>query len=151
MNDPVAVVVVKPIPERPQPCAAREVGEQRGLAIAGIGQDEDDALIDLGGQPVEETVARQRLVPESGTLDFRELYGVAVHPVAVGSMRHRTGPGMPRAGDDRCPHPGLLGREGWGGANDTDWPLGVQRATASGHGPLARVAHPPVSCDLGGP
>ena len=88
----------------------REVGEERGLAVARVGEDEDDALMDLGGQPIEQAVARERLVPKRRALDLRELDRVAVHPVAVGSMRHRTGAGMPRAGDDRSPRLGLAGQ-----------------------------------------
>ena len=69
-RDPVAVVVVQPIPERPQAGPPGEVGQQRGLAVAGVGQDEDDPAVDLGVQPVEQPVPRQRLVAERRRLDL---------------------------------------------------------------------------------
>ena len=40
-GDPVPIVIFEPVPERPQPGAPREVGQQRRLAVAGIGEDED--------------------------------------------------------------------------------------------------------------
>ena len=113
-RDPVAVVVVEAIPERPQPRPPREVGEERRLAVAGVGEDEDHPVVDLGGEPVEEPVARERLVAQRRTLDLRGLDRVPVHPVAVGSMRHRTG--CRRAPGRRRPVPTArapgAGREG---------------------------------------
>ena len=93
--------------------------------------------MDLGGEPIEQAVARERLVPKRRALDLRELDRVTVHHVAVGSMRHRTGSGMPRAGDDRSPRSGLLGRPRNGRRRER-YGLAAQRVNeriASGHAP----------------
>ena len=101
-RDPVAVVLVEAIPERPQPRPSREVGEQRGLAVACVGQDEDHPVVDLGGQPIEQPVPGERLVPQRRALDLRGLDRVPVHSVAEGSMRERAGVGrMSRADGER--------------------------------------------------
>ena len=76
-GDPVAVVIVEAIPERPQPGPPREVGEQRGLAVAGVREDQDDPVVDLGAQPVEQPVSRERVVAQRRALDLRRLDRVA--------------------------------------------------------------------------
>ena len=63
----------------------REVGEERGLAVPGVGQQQDDPLVDLRGEPVEEPMARQGLLAQRRRLDLRVLDRVAAHVVAVGS------------------------------------------------------------------
>ena len=92
-RDPVAIILVQAIPERTQPRASREVGQQRGLAIACVSQDEDHPLVDLGGQPIEQPVPGERFVPQRRALDLGRLDRVPVHSVAEGSMRERAGGG----------------------------------------------------------
>ena len=90
-RDPVAIVLIEAIPERAQPRPSREVGQQRGLAVAGVRKDEDHAVVDLGGQPIEQPVPGERLVTQRRALDLRGLDRVPVHSVAEGSMRERAG------------------------------------------------------------
>ena len=101
-RDPVAVVVVQPIPQRPQPGPPREVGEQGRLAVAGVGEDQDDAAVDLGRQPIEQPIPRERLVAQRRALDLRGLDRVPVHSVASGSMCERVG-GSSRSDGDQAP------------------------------------------------
>ena len=84
-RDPVAVVLVEAIPERAKSRSTGEVGEERGLAVAGIGEDEDDPVVDLRGEPIEQPMTRQRLIPQRRRLDLRVLDRIAAHVVAVGS------------------------------------------------------------------
>ena len=49
----------------------REVGEQRRLAVTGVGEDQDDSAMDLDPQPVEQARSFERLVAERRTLDLR--------------------------------------------------------------------------------
>jgi hypothetical protein len=82
---PVAVVVVEAVPERAHARSTREVGEQRRLAVARIGEDQDDPPVDLRAQPVEQARSFQRFVAERRTLDLRQLDGVAVDLVGQGA------------------------------------------------------------------
>ena len=79
---PVAVVVIEPVPQRPDPGPPREVREQGRLAVAGVGQDQDDPVVDLGGDPIEQPVAGQRLVAKRRPLDLGGLDRVPGHAVA---------------------------------------------------------------------
>ena len=81
-RDPVPVVVVEPVPEGPHPAAPREIGQQRRLAVARVGQEHRDPAVDLHPQPVEQARTLQRLVPQRGSLHLLELDGVAVDLVA---------------------------------------------------------------------
>ena len=81
-RDPVAVFLVHPVPERPEAGPAGEVGEERRLAVAGVGDHEHDAVVDLDVEPVEQAVARQRLLAERRALDLADLDRVAAHTVA---------------------------------------------------------------------
>ena len=63
-GDPVPVVLVEAVPERAQAGSLREVGEQRRLAVAGIREHEDDPVVDLGGQPIEQPAACERVVAQ---------------------------------------------------------------------------------------
>ena len=86
-RDPVAIVVLEPVPQGPKAGPPREVGEQRRLAVARIGEDEDHAVVDLRAQPVQQPIAGERLVAQRRRLDLRELDRVAVQGVARGSVR----------------------------------------------------------------
>ena len=81
-RDPVAVVIVEPIPQGPHPGPAREVGQQRRLAVSGIGEHEDHAAVDLGVQPIEQPRPFEGLIAQRGTLDLCQLDGEAVDLVA---------------------------------------------------------------------
>ena len=81
-RDPVAVVVIEPVPEGPEPGPPREVGQERRLAVAGVGEDEDHPVMDLGREPIEQAVAGQGLVAQRRTLDLRGLDRIPVHSVA---------------------------------------------------------------------
>jgi hypothetical protein len=61
-GQPVAVVVVESVPQRSRSAPPREIGEERGLAVTGVGQDEDDAAVDLRPKPIEQTWSGERLV-----------------------------------------------------------------------------------------
>src|SRR5438034_11565631 len=52
---------VEAIPQGRQPTAPREVREERGLSVARVRGDEDDAVVDLDRQPLEQPVPAQRL------------------------------------------------------------------------------------------
>ena len=76
---PVAVATVEPEPQHPEPGSAREVGQQRCLAVAGLGGQEDDAPVDLDRQPIEQPIAREGLVAERRRLDLADLNRVVRH------------------------------------------------------------------------
>ena len=61
-RDPVPVVLVEPIPQRPQPGPTGEVRQQRRLAVSGVGEDQDDPVVDLGREPVQQAMTGQRLL-----------------------------------------------------------------------------------------
>ena len=92
-RDPVAVVGIESVPERPHPRAPSEIGEECRLAIPGVGEDEDDAAVDLGAQPVQQAWSFQRLVAERWTLDLRVLDRVAADLVAQVGTPGRRHPG----------------------------------------------------------
>ena len=150
-RDPVAIVVVEPVPQRAQPGPAREVGEERGLAVAGIGQQQDDPLVDLRGEPVEEPVARQGLLAQRRRLDLRVLDREAAHVVAVGSADLRGDGGSPtwtdrhqRALDRSLPDAGQRGPGERYGA----LALGVNGQIRTGHaGMVTTDPHPSLNCD----
>ena len=81
-RDPVPILLVHPVPERPEARPTGEVGEERGLAVARVGDHEDDAVVDLDVQPVEQPMARQRLLAERRALNLADLDRVAAHTVA---------------------------------------------------------------------
>ena len=99
-RDPVAVVLVEPVPQGPQPGPAREVRQERRLAVARVGEDQDDPVVDLGGQPVQQAVPGQRFLAKGWWLDLRVLDRKAAHVVTVGSGG-RCGGGRSRSGSDR--------------------------------------------------
>ncbi|MEO8571289.1 MAG: hypothetical protein ABI553_06265 [Chloroflexota bacterium] len=86
-RDPVAIVFIEAIPERSQTGPLGEIGEQRGLAVPGVREDQDHTVVDLSAQPVEEPVARKGVVAQRRTLDLRGLDRVAVHCVARSSVQ----------------------------------------------------------------
>ena len=104
-RDPVAILVVEPVPQGPQPRPLREIGKQRRLAVARVGQDQDHAMVDLGREPIEESIPGERLVPQGRALDLRRLDRVPVHSVASGSMCERVGRSL-RPHGDRVPASG---------------------------------------------
>jgi hypothetical protein len=77
-DGPVAVGLVQPVPETSDPGAPAEIGEKGGLAVAGIGHDQDEAGVDPDMEPVEEPVAPERLLGEERWLDLALLDRVAV-------------------------------------------------------------------------
>ena len=101
-RDPVPVLIVEPIPQGPQPRPLREIREEGGLAVTRIGEDQDHAMMDLGGQPVEEAISGESLVTQRRPLDFRRLDRVPVHSVASGSICERVG-GSTRSQGNRAP------------------------------------------------
>ena len=115
-GDPVAVLVVEPIPQRPQPGPLREIGEQRRLPVARVGQDQDDAMVDLGapanraGGPARAsrpaTAGAGPSRAGSGTRSSRS----PAAPCTNGSA------GLPRADGDRSPRAGRwdVPRADWG-------------------------------------
>ena len=102
--DPVAILLVDPVPDRSKPGAPREVGQESRLAVAGVGDDEHDPAVDLDVEPVEQPHPRQRLVAERRCLDLSRLDRIR-HAVprldadAIGCRIHRTS----RADRDRHP------------------------------------------------
>ena len=81
-GDPVAVIVVEAVPQGAKTSPRREIGQQRRLAIARFRQDEHQALMDLGVQPVKQAVARQDVVAKWRRLDLRRLDREGVHLVS---------------------------------------------------------------------
>ena len=153
-RDPVAIVRVEPIPERPHPASAGEVGKQGGLPVARIGEEQHDPAMDLDPQPVEQAWALERLVAQRGTLDLGELDRVAADLVAqVGT------PGTASTPADR-PGPTGIGN----GLLDGSWRrprCGAKRSDRSsavsterergrsGMGAMvARTAQPSISCEV---
>ncbi len=55
------------------------VGEEGRLPVAGIGGDEDGAVVSLGSQPVEQPVSLQCLVAKGRPLDLGALDGERAH------------------------------------------------------------------------
>ncbi len=60
----------------------REISEQRRLAVASLRQDEHQALVDLGVQPVKQAVAREDVVAQRRRLDLCRLDREGVHLVS---------------------------------------------------------------------
>ena len=124
--DPVAILLVDPIPEGPQPRASREVREERGLAVAGVADHEHDAAVDLDVQPVQQPRPGERLVAECGRLDLPGLDRVAGHAIPCSTRTRadvaiiaRPGPTATGARVSRVVLRGPMS-SGSGGANDTD-------------------------------
>ena len=151
-RDPVAIVLVEPVPDRPQSRPAGEVREERGLAVAGIGEHEDDALVDLRGQPIEQPMTCQGLLAQRRRLDLRVLDRKAAHVVAVGSAGWCGGdrPSARADGDRRTV-------AGWvpmgaldGGANDTErsWRVSTGGSGSAMAAMVPKPAYPPVSCEV---
>ena len=70
---PVAVPAIEAKPQHPQSGAPREIGKQRRLAIARLGGQQDGPTMDLDGQPVEQAIARERLLAQRRCLDLADL------------------------------------------------------------------------------
>ena len=92
--DPIPIIVVEPVPDRPEPGPAREVREERRLAVAGVGDHEEHAAVDLRLEPVEQARARKDLVAQRGRLNFSRLdrvahAGASLGADAVGRRSHR--------------------------------------------------------------
>ena len=155
--DPVAIVVVEPVPDRAQPGPAGEVREERRLAVAGVGDHEEHAAVDLRLEPVEQARARKDLVAERGRLDLSRLdrvahAGASLGADAVGRRSHRAA----RADRDRrtrgrppswTERDRIGRRERYGRrsstVNDRHW----ARIGHAGHG----AAHPSPAAYLGRP
>ena len=101
--DPVAILLVDPVPERPQPRSPREVGQERGLAVARVADHEHDTAVDLHVQPVQQARSGEGLVTKRRGLDLPGLDRIAAHAIlcidadASGRRDHRA----PRADRDR--------------------------------------------------
>ena len=67
---PVAVLLVEAVPHRRATVMAGEVGQERGLAVAGFGDDEQDPVVDLDLQPVEQPLPTQDFPPSGGRWTF---------------------------------------------------------------------------------
>src|SRR5439155_24336829 len=103
-------MAVEPIPQRAEARSPREVREQGRLAVAGLGDNEQDAVMNLCGEPVEEPVPGQRLVTERWALNLRRLDRVASDAAVVPSVL-------------------VAGRGGWAASgNDGNGQLGLQEA-----------------------
>ena len=92
--DPVAVPAVEPKPEHTEARSAREVREEGRLPVAGLGDQQDGAPVDLDRKPLEQPVARQRLLAERWRLHLADLDRVLGHGPEVpsrGSERGQTG------------------------------------------------------------
>ena len=94
--DPAAIVFVDPKPQDAAPRPTGKVSEQRGLAVAGLGRDEDDPGLVLGGQPIEQPVTLERLGTKRGTLDLGRLEREFGHTLPRLAVRGRTGLCPPR-------------------------------------------------------
>ncbi len=70
---PAAILRVHPVPQGPQVSPPREVSQQRRLAIAGLGDDEHDAVVDLDVQPIEKPMAGEGFLPQQRSLDLPRL------------------------------------------------------------------------------
>ena len=106
-RDPVAVVLVEPVPEGPQPGPPREVGEQRRLAVARVGEEQDHSPVDLGPQPVEEPV-RASVSSRSGGAGPSRAGSGTRSSVAEGSCETGRAAGSPWT-DQRSPGPSVGG------------------------------------------
>ena len=103
-RDPVPVVIVEPIPQRPHPGPTGEVGQQGRLAVPGIGEDEDDPAMDLRVQPVQQPRPLEGFVAQRWTLDLGQLDREAVDLVAQRATPRRRGiRPPPRTYRDRRP------------------------------------------------
>ena len=146
---PVPVVVIQPIPQGPDASPPREVRQQGRLAVAGVGQDQDDAVMDLRGDPIQQPVPGQRLVTKRRPLDLRGLDRIPGHAVKGSEMG---GPSAERPGPlAGCRGSVWVASGGWGGANDMD---GSRWVSTELSGPdmaaiMAGFAHPSISCDPG--
>ena len=78
-GDPVAIGLVEAVPDRPESGPAGEVREQRRLAVARLGDHEDQPMVDLRVEPLEEPIAGERFVPEDRGLDLGRLDREGVH------------------------------------------------------------------------
>ncbi len=116
-GDPVAVGLVEAIPHHPEATPPGEVGQQGGLAITRLGDEEDQPMGDFRVEPLEETVARQRLIPQRRDLDLRLLDRKVVHVGGdhAGTGRYRGRVTARSDGDGRSRRGiGLAGSEGRG-------------------------------------
>jgi len=88
-DGPVAVVLIQAIPERANAGSPAPVREERGLAIAGIGDDEREPGAGLRVKPVQQPVAPKRLLGEERRLNLADLDRVAedFHVVLLGGAR----------------------------------------------------------------
>ena len=80
-RDPVPVLLVHSVPEGPESRPPREVGQKRRLAVASFSDDKDHAAVSLDVQPIEQAMARQRLVVKRRALDFAKLDRISTHAV----------------------------------------------------------------------
>ena len=150
-RDPVAVVFVEAVPQRPKAGPPREVGQQRRLAVAGVRQDQDHALMDLGARASRaggrapgsrrEAAAPGPSRAGSGTRSYRRRAPCALW------RRPSGGPGRRRrAAVGRCRAWGHTGEEA---RTIRMAPRGVNGGLGSGHGAIvARAAQPPLAATL---
>ena len=129
----------------------REVGEEGRLAVPGIGQDEDDAAVDLGAQPIQQPRTFERLVAERRTLHLRQLDRVAVD-LGRAAGRSLAAPIRPPPGPTAIGDRSMTGREvdaSRAGANDRERSRGVSTTGSGGMGVphAAMVAHDRSSRD----
>jgi hypothetical protein len=111
---PASIVLAKAVPERAKPGSTPEVGQQRRLAVPGLGDHVDHSVVDLDLQPVEEPVARQRLLTERGPLHLCGLNRVRAHGALQcrGGGRRRGSRPAGTHGDQRS-NDASIGRRGW--------------------------------------
>ena len=68
--DPASVAFVESIPQRPDPGPTGEIGEKCRLAVAGLRDDQHDAIVNLRVQPIQKTIAGECFVAQGRRLDF---------------------------------------------------------------------------------
>ena len=154
-RDPVAIVGIEPVPERPHPGPAREVGEECRLAVTRVGEDQDDPTVDLGAQPVQQPRSLERLIAERGTLHLRDLDRITADLRRSGGHSW-TGSPRPCGPDLRESAERLTNlrdaRRGSGGANDIDRSRAVSTEPSEGRSGMGAMvasgAQPTISCGL---
>ena len=130
-------------------CRSCPVREDGRLAVAGLGGDQDDAVVDLRVEPVQQAIAAKDPLGERRALDLRQLDREARHCAAA--LRRRDPSAKRGLGGDVRLDPGTGGRTTGrsradrADANDTDVPASVSTSASIGAGRRRAIGGNPAA------